>query len=870
MPKFLANIDLQKNQLLNATIQNLASAPSSPVEGQIYHNTADHKSYIYNGSSWLEITSITRLKGSSGSTAAYVAGDINLVGGTNTTVTQVGSTFTIDVTMASTSIAFTGDVNDVTSSTGVTTTLTLKNTGVSASTYGTSTSVGSFTVNAKGLITSATGITIAGATLNGDVVAAYVSPGNTTSITLANTGVTAGDYGSGTQIPVVSVDSKGRLTSAGSTSVAGITLSGDIQSLYVAAGGTASVTLSNSGVTAGTYKSVTVDAKGRVTSGTNPTTLSGYGITDAIDTSATGQTKAGSLAVTGGVIADVTGNASTADKLKTARTIAVSGDASGSVSFDGSAGVTISTTLASTGVSAGSYGSSTAVPIITVDAKGRITGATVASIASSLNISSDSGSGTVSLLTDTFKIAGGTGISTEVTSSGTTDTVTVKLNNTAVSAGTYGSSTQAVSLTVDAQGRLTAASSVALAGFTLAGGDIVTVGGSLGGTSTVTLSNTGVTAGTYNNVTVDAKGRVSAGSNVSYLTSYIETSTLDDVTYRGATTSSAIEISNTTNAHDSTSGALIVAGGLGVDKNAYIGGELFVGGTLHVGGTLVTTGVSTLVIDDSIIYLAHNNTGNSVDIGIVGNFNPGSSYQHTGLVRHAADGYWYLFSGVTYEPGATVNIDNATIDTVKANVIGNVTGNLTGLASKASNVDGGATGSLVYQTGVSTTGFVAAGTSGAFLKSQGTAAPIWGSVSKSDVGLGNVENTALSTWAGTTYITNIGVISSPSFTGTPLAPTASAGTNTTQIATTAFVNTAIANGASQLATKYAATIGASTATAYTVTHNLGSRDVNVTVREDASPYAIVYPDVEMTDANTVTVRFGFAPSTASYRVIVAG
>ena len=37
----------------------------------------------------------------------------------------------------------------------------------------------------------------------------------------------------------------------------------------------------NSGVTAGTYKSVTVDAKGHVTAGTNPTTLSGYGITDA-------------------------------------------------------------------------------------------------------------------------------------------------------------------------------------------------------------------------------------------------------------------------------------------------------------------------------------------------------------------------------------------------------------------------------------------------------------------------------------------------------------------------------------------------------------------------------------------------------------
>ena len=41
-------------------------------------------------------------------------------------------------------------------------------------------------------------------------------------------------------------------------------------------------TLSNTGVTADTYKSVTVDAKGRVTNGSNPTTLAGYGITDNV------------------------------------------------------------------------------------------------------------------------------------------------------------------------------------------------------------------------------------------------------------------------------------------------------------------------------------------------------------------------------------------------------------------------------------------------------------------------------------------------------------------------------------------------------------------------------------------------------------
>lgn len=46
-------------------------------------------------------------------------------------------------------------------------------------------------------------------------------------------------------------------------------------------------TLANTGVGAGTFKSVTVDAKGRVTAGTNPTTLAGYGITDAAPVSHT-------------------------------------------------------------------------------------------------------------------------------------------------------------------------------------------------------------------------------------------------------------------------------------------------------------------------------------------------------------------------------------------------------------------------------------------------------------------------------------------------------------------------------------------------------------------------------------------------------
>lgn len=61
--------------------------------------------------------------------------------------------------------------------------------------------------------------------------------------------------------------------------------------------------------------------------------------------------------------------AGTADKLNTARTIALTGDATGSTTFDGSANKEISVTLSNTGVTAGTYNT------VTVDAKGRVTAA---------------------------------------------------------------------------------------------------------------------------------------------------------------------------------------------------------------------------------------------------------------------------------------------------------------------------------------------------------------------------------------------------------------------------------------------------------------------------------------------------------------
>jgi hypothetical protein len=177
----------------------------------------------------------------------------------------------------------------------------------------------------------------------------------------------------------------------------------------------------------------------------------------------------------------LTGNATTATTLAAARNFSASGDLTApNVSFNGGGAVDLVTTLATVNSNVGSFGGTTAIPVLTVNAKGLVTAASTVAISSTLDIAADTGTDNGVLVgTDTLTVSGGTGVATSVSG----DTITIDIGQAVATT----SNVTFNNVTVD--GTLTS-DDITAATMTASGHVVVQGNLTVNGTTTTVNSNT--------------------------------------------------------------------------------------------------------------------------------------------------------------------------------------------------------------------------------------------------------------------------------------------------------------------------------------------------------------------------------------------
>ena len=334
-----------------------------------------------------------------------------------------------------------------------------------------------------------------------------------------------------------------------------ILTSGNVAITADAAGDNMTFDLTTTGVTAATYGSSTivpvfvVDSRGRLTSVTNTTIDTTIAV--AAFTKANQQTNlAFSTVVANGTSLVADSNADTLT-IRTTGNVAITADAAGdNLTFD----------LTTTGVTAATYGSSTIVPVFTVDSRGRLVSVTNTTIDTTIAVAAFTKANQQTNLAFSTVVANGTSLVADsnadtltirttgnvaITADAAGDNLTFDLTTTGVTAATYGSSTIVPVFVVDSRGRLTSVSNVSISGSNsntfntvVANGtslvatsstDTLTIrttgnvaisADAAGDNMTFDLTTTGVTAATYGSstivpvFTVDSRGRLTSVSNV--------------------------------------------------------------------------------------------------------------------------------------------------------------------------------------------------------------------------------------------------------------------------------------------------------------------------------------------------------------------
>lgn len=292
------------------------------------------------------------------------------------------------------------DISNLT--TGVLDTNLLATSGVSAGTFGSASTVGQFTVDSKGRITSASNVGISGSA-GGTVVSVGVESSTLSvanspvtysgalQLDLSTTGVPAITAGSSAQSAVITVDSYGRVTALQTVAIAALSPSGVVAGSYGHPERVAQFTVDVNGIITGaTEAAIAIPAaavSGLAASATSDTTNAGNIITGTLSSARVG-TGLTSAQITG-ISASQVGAGITSAQILGIGSAQISGLAASAFTDTTNAtniasGILNVNRLATSGVVAGSFGNSTQIAALTVDQFGRITAAS--NVVASTNI----------------------------------------------------------------------------------------------------------------------------------------------------------------------------------------------------------------------------------------------------------------------------------------------------------------------------------------------------------------------------------------------------------------------------------------------------------------------------------------------------
>ena len=622
-------------------------------------------------------------------------------------------------------------------------------------------STGKLLVNAPTANALVTAVNIAA---TGDVTAnIYSTFGSNTSaaFTLANSGATAGLYGGTTAVPVINVDSKGRITSVANAS---ISIGSSVLTIAGNTGGTDTVNLG--------VDTLTVQGSGGIsTTITNNTiginvdsTVALRNDTHYIGTTATALNRASAnQALTGILSVSLAGSGSGATLLQP------SAAASGTLTLPATTGTLIST---------GDTGSVTSamltdLTIVNADisnsaaiatsklASNTISGIYLGNNLNALTIGNGlTGSSYNGQYANTITIDG------IVTTNTNVQTLTNKTLTSAVHDGTTTTFTNSTQATNYSTAPVTFSGGVGVAKSLYIGGDISITGNIYIAGNTTTISG--------NNIVIDDSIIYIANNNPA---------NLNDIGLVGHFTSGTYQ--HTGLVRDATDGIWKLFSGVTTEATNTVDFTSAVYDTFQAGSLIstVTTGTSPITIASTT--LVANLNVDFLDGQHGSYYTAGSNI--TGTIPSAILGNSTVYIGTT---GVALN------RTTGAQSLTGV--NIDGSSVIATNLLSGTLGSIPYQTAANSTSQLAGNITATknFLSQTGTgavsAAPTWSTVTKTDVGLSAVENTALSTWAGSTNLITLGTVTSGTWNGTAIA-VANGGTGATS-STTARTNLGLAIG----------------------------------------------------------------------------